>query len=209
MKDGAEGTGGDFSEDGSTNMEAKPREGWARSIGRNGYHRIAYRDWGDPTAPETVYCVHGFTRNSHDFDPLARALATSRRVVCPDLVGRGRSDWLSDPADYHLLQYNLDFTVLEARIGAEKFDWIGTSLGGLMGISLAGLPNSPIQRLVIDDFLPVCIELGLHAHPLVFRGFELGQSDFLVLSGVFELRAESASAHGVGAHPTADEETAR
>jgi pimeloyl-ACP methyl ester carboxylesterase len=154
MKDGAEGTGGDFSEDGSTNMEAKPREGWARSIGRNGYHRIAYRDWGDPTAPETAYCIHGFTRNSHDFDPLARALATSRRVVCPDLVGRGRSDWLSDPADYHLLQYNLDFTVLEARIGAEKFDWIGTSLGGLMGISLAGLPNSPIQRLVINDIAP-------------------------------------------------------
>lgn len=132
----------------------EPRDCRARSIGRHGYHQIAYRDWGDRDAGETVFCVHGLTRNSRDFDPLARVLARDRRVICPDLVGRGGSDWLADPADYHLLQYNLDFTVLEARIGAERFDWIGSSLGALMGMSLAGLPNAPIRRLVVNDIAP-------------------------------------------------------
>lgn len=133
---------------------AEPRDCLVRSVGRHGYHRVAYRDWGDPDSEETVFCIHGLTRNSHDFDPLARVLAQTRRVVCPDLVGRGRSDSLRDPADYHLLQYNLDFTVLEARIGADGFDWIGTSLGALMGMSLAGIENSPIRRLVVNDIAP-------------------------------------------------------
>ncbi len=124
------------------------------SIGRYGYHRVAYRDWGDPGSDDVVFCVHGLTRNSHDFDPLARVLSQDRRVVCPDLPGRGRSEWLSHASEYHLLQYNLDLTVLAARIGAERYDWVGTSLGGLMGMALAGIPNSPIRRLVINDVAP-------------------------------------------------------
>jgi pimeloyl-ACP methyl ester carboxylesterase len=131
-----------------------PRQATIRSIGRHGFHNIAYLDWGDTGAADVAFCVHGLSRNSHDFDPLARVLAARRRVVCPDLVGRGRSDWLHDPTDYNMLQYNLDLTVLAARIGAERFDWIGTSLGGLMGIALAGMPNSPIRRLVINDIAP-------------------------------------------------------
>ena len=131
----------------------EPRAGTVRSLSHHGHHRIAYRDWGEPSAP-CVFCVHGLTRNSHDFDPLARALAPSRRVVCPDLAGRGQSDWLVNPADYHLLQYNVDAIVLAARIGAERYDWIGNSLGGLMGISLAGVANSPIRRLVVNDIAP-------------------------------------------------------
>lgn len=134
--------------------EPEPRQAAVRSIGRHGFHNIAYRDWGDPAAAEVVFCVHGLSRNSHDFDPLARVLAARRRVICPDLAGRGRSDWLEDPSDYNLLQYNLDLTVLAARVGAESFDWIGTSLGGLMGIALAGISNSPIRRLVINDVAP-------------------------------------------------------
>ncbi len=130
------------------------RDSSVRSIGRHGFHRIAYRDWGEATAVRTVFCVHGLTRNSHDFDPLARRLAADRRVVCPDLVGRGRSEWLTDPADYNLVQYNIDLAVLAARIGADSFDWIGTSLGGLMGIAFAGLPDSPIRRLVVNDIGP-------------------------------------------------------
>jgi pimeloyl-ACP methyl ester carboxylesterase len=134
-------------------LVSEPRDESVRSIGRHGYHRIAYRDWGD-SAASVVFCVHGLSRNSHDFDPLARVLAPRRRVICPDLAGRGRSDWLVDPTDYHLIQYNLDMTVLAARVGAENFDWIGTSLGGLMGIVLAGVPDSPIRRLVINDIAP-------------------------------------------------------
>jgi pimeloyl-ACP methyl ester carboxylesterase len=137
-----------------TEEERFPRELRVRSIGHHGFHHIAYRDWGDVNARKTLFCVHGLTRNSHDFDPLARVLAGRNRVICPDLAGRGRSDWLENSRDYHLLQYNLDLTVLAARIGAESFDWIGTSLGGLMGIALAGIPNSPIRRLVINDIAP-------------------------------------------------------
>jgi pimeloyl-ACP methyl ester carboxylesterase len=137
-----------------TEEERFPRELRVRSIGHHGFHQIAYRDWGDVNARKTLFCVHGLTRNSHDFDPLARVLAGRNRVICPDLAGRGRSDWLENSRDYHLLQYNLDLTVLAARIGAESFDWIGTSLGGLMGIALAGIPNSPIRRLVINDIAP-------------------------------------------------------
>lgn len=136
-----------------------------RSISHHGYHRIAYRDWGDPDAP-TVFCAHGLSRNSRDFDPLASALAATRRVVCPDLVGRGRSDWLRDPSEYHLLQYNLDMTVLAARIGADSFDWIGTSLGGLMGMALAGIPDSPIRRLVVNDVAPEVPTPALRRIPL-------------------------------------------
>lgn len=132
-----------------------------RSIGRRGFHRIAYRDWGDRTAP-VVFCVHGLSRNSRDFDPLAAVLSESRRVICPDIVGRGRSEWLADPSDYHLIQYNLDMTVLAARVGVDRFDWVGTSLGGLMGIVLAGAPKSPIQRLVINDIAPEVPLTALH-----------------------------------------------
>jgi len=131
------------------------------SIGRYGYHRIAYRDWGAPDA-DPVLCIHGLTRNSHDFDPLARLLSRSRRAVCPDLPGRGKSDWLSHTSEYHLLQYNLDVTVLAARIGADHYDWVGTSLGGLMGMALAGIPNSPIRRLVINDVAPEVPTAALH-----------------------------------------------
>lgn len=137
-----------------TQEDISPRESRVRSIGSHGFHHIAYRDWGDLNADRTTFCVHGLTRNSHDFDPLARRLAVDRRVVCPDIVGRGRSDWLPDPADYHLVQYNIDLAVLAGRIGAERYDWVGTSLGGIIGIAFAGLENSPIRRLVINDIAP-------------------------------------------------------
>ncbi len=104
--------------------ELFPREARVRSIGRHGFHHIAYRDWGDLDAAGTAFCVHGLTRNSHDFDPLARRLAVDRRVVCPDLVGRGRSEWLANPDDYHLAQYNVDLAVLAAHVGAEHYDWV-------------------------------------------------------------------------------------
>jgi pimeloyl-ACP methyl ester carboxylesterase len=139
--------GGDLSDE--------PRDCSTRSISHHGYHHIAYRDWGDPNEEQTVFCFHGLTRNSHDFDPLAKVLSKKRRVICPDIVGRGKSDWLNDPAEYNLNQYNVDAMVLASRIGVEKFDWIGTSLGGLMGMSWAGHENSPIRKLVVNDIAPL------------------------------------------------------
>ncbi|WP_170386298.1 alpha/beta fold hydrolase [Ruegeria atlantica] len=138
----------------SSGPPAEPRLGKVRCISRHGFHDVAYRDWGDETASDRAFCVHGLTRNAHDYDPLAARLAVTHRVICPDLPGRGQSDWLNDPSDYHLLQYNMDMTVLLSRFGYSSIDWVGTSLGGLIGIALAGLSNTPIRRLIINDIAP-------------------------------------------------------
>jgi len=128
---------------------------FARAINPKGFHQIAYHTWGENQAICPVMCVHGLTRHGGDFDPLARVLSKTRRVICPDLVGRGASDWLPDPTDYHLPQYNCDLTTVMAATGcSDQLDWVGTSLGGLCGIVMAGLPNSPIRRLVINDVAP-------------------------------------------------------
>jgi pimeloyl-ACP methyl ester carboxylesterase len=119
-----------------------------------GLHAMAYKEWGDPHNPRVLVCVHGVTRVSGDFDDLARALCDSYRVICPDVVGRGRSDWLRNPQFYVLPQYVSDMVTLLARADADSVDWVGTSMGGLIGIGLAGLEGSPIRRLVINDVGP-------------------------------------------------------
>src|SRR5919199_6781763 len=134
---------------------APVRTGEVLSISKRRFHRIAYTEWGDPASQRVALCVHGLTRQGRDFDFLAARLVTQGYyVVCPDLVGRGRSGWLADPEDYALPQYAVDMTMLIARLGAEEVDWIGTSLGGLVGMVLAGMPESPIRRLVINDIGP-------------------------------------------------------
>ena len=144
-----------------TSSVVKPRQGKVRGISRHGFHNIAYKDWGPTKAKDRVICVHGLTRNAHDFDALAARLATKSRVICADLPGRGDSDWLDNAADYHLLQYNVDMTVLAARFDCNRLDWIGTSLGGLIGISLAGSQRTPIRRLIINDIGPEIPYLAL------------------------------------------------
>ncbi len=126
-----------------------------------GFHRVAYTQWGPESAARTVVCVHGLTRNGRDFDALALALADQARVVCPDVVGRGRSDRLANPALYGYAQYLADMTALIARLDVEEVDWVGTSMGGLMGLMLAAQPNSPIRRLVINDVGPFVPAEGL------------------------------------------------
>jgi pimeloyl-ACP methyl ester carboxylesterase len=123
-------------------------------ITSEGFHRVAYTDWGKPDDQPAVVCVHGLSRNGRDFDYLAAALQEERRVVCPDIVGRGRSDWLADKQLYSFLTYCADMTALVARIGSDTVDWVGTSMGGLIGMILAAQPNSPIRRLVINDSGP-------------------------------------------------------
>jgi pimeloyl-ACP methyl ester carboxylesterase len=124
-------------------------------LGSGGFHRIAYYEWGDASSQPAVICVHGLTRNGRDFDYLARAFeGEGRKVFCPDVVGRGKSDWLANPADYNFVQYLKDMTALIARTGADSVDWVGTSMGGLIGMLLAAQANTPIRRLVINDIGP-------------------------------------------------------
>lgn len=123
-----------------------------------GLHQMAYKEWGDPDNPKVLVCVHGVTRISGDFDTLAQALCDVYRVVCPDVVGRGRSDRLSNPDLYRIPQYISDMVSLLARVLAntdqQEVDWFGTSMGGLIGMGLAALPHSPVRKLVLNDIGP-------------------------------------------------------
>lgn len=119
-----------------------------------GLHKMAYKEWGDPRNPNVLVCVHGVTRVSDDFDQLALALCSHYRVICPDVVGRGRSSWLRDPKHYQLPQYVSDMVTLLARLDVEKTDWFGTSMGGLIGMGLAALQESPIRKLILNDIGP-------------------------------------------------------
>ena len=128
-----------------------------QSLNAQGLHRLVYQEWGAADNPNVVVCVHGLARNSRDFDELAEALSADYRVICPDVAGRGQSDWLPAASPYAMPQYLQDMVALIARLDVDKVDWIGTSMGGLIGMALAVYPNSPIKRLVLNDigaFIP-------------------------------------------------------
>ena len=139
------------------------------SLGPHGFHRIAYTAWGDRASPRRVLCLHGLTRNARDFDWLARALQRDSHVVCMDAAGRGASDWLEHKPDYTFRLYQADAAALISRLtagaggawfaadpaaGDATVDWVGTSMGGLIGMLLAAQPRSPIRRLVLNDVGP-------------------------------------------------------
>ena len=126
-----------------------------------GLHRMAYLEWGNRDNPRVLVCVHGLTRCARDFDFLARDLAARYRVVCPDVAGRGDSDWLTNPNEYQVPTYVGDMVTLLARLDVETVDWVGTSLGGLVGMALAALPGSPITRLVLNDVGPLVTRASL------------------------------------------------
>lgn len=129
-------------------------------------HRMAYWEWnrtGNPRHPHVVVCVHGLTRQGRDFDVLARRLSAHARVICPDVVGRGRSDWLADPMGYQIPQYAADMLSMVAQLHQQApittLDWVGTSMGGLIGMGITGQPGLPlpvpVRRLVLNDVGPV------------------------------------------------------
>jgi pimeloyl-ACP methyl ester carboxylesterase len=138
------------------------RSGFVRGLSTKGFHSIAYVEWAPQSGGVPVVCVHGLTRQGRDFDFLADALKRQGRwVVCPDLPGRGRSSALPDPDDYALPQYCADMNAMIARLGVAEVDWVGTSLGGLVGIILAGMSNSCIRRLIVNDIGPYVSSTGL------------------------------------------------
>jgi pimeloyl-ACP methyl ester carboxylesterase len=128
----------------------------------SGTHRMAYWQWGDEQAEHTVVCVHGLTRQGRDFDVLARALVARSprpiRVVCPDVAGRGESDWLSDAQAYAIPTYAADMLALLAQLKPQTLDWVGTSMGGLIGMVVcahAQTVGASVRRLVLNDVGPV------------------------------------------------------
>lgn len=142
---------------GASPSDVSMRRDHVQCLSSSQLHRMSYVEWGDPTNPRVLICVHGLTRNARDFDDLARALASEYRVVCPDIAGRGQSDWLSNKADYVVPVYMQHMVTLIARLGVSQVDWLGTSLGGLIGMGLASLEHSPIRSLFINDIGPVLL----------------------------------------------------
>ncbi len=123
--------------------------------GVQGFHEIHYLEWGEAANPKVLVCAHGLTRCAHDFDVLAQALSDHYRVICPDAAGRGESQWLTQGADYSYPQYLADTQALLAHLGAKEVHWVGTSMGGMLGMLLASLPQSPVTRMVVNDVGPL------------------------------------------------------
>ncbi|HMA30842.1 MAG TPA: alpha/beta hydrolase, partial [Casimicrobiaceae bacterium] len=133
---------------------SSPRTGHFLGLCPHGFHRVVYYEWGAPDNPAVVVCVHGVGRNGRDFDVIGEALSTTHRVLAVDMPGRGASDWLADPMDYVFPTYLGTLTALIAASGVERVSWVGTSMGGLLGIIAAAQPKSPVARLVVNDVGP-------------------------------------------------------
>ena len=161
-----------------------------------GLHSMAYKEWGDAHNPNVLVCVHGLTRVSDDFDSLARNLCDTYRVVCPDVVGRGRSSWLRDPRYYVVPQYVSDMVALLARLDAETVDWFGTSMGGLIGMGLASLPDNPVRKLLLNDVGPVLNPVALArigdylGRPVSFATFDEAAQYVMAISITFGPHSE-------------------
>lgn len=143
-------------------------------------HRLAFWEWGDPEAPNVVICAHGLSRSGRDFDLLAQTLANDYRVVCPDYPGRGASERLADPSLYHNGTYTADTLALIDALAFERLDFVGTSMGGLVGMAIAALPDAPIRRLVMNDVGPFLPGSALE---------QIG--DYLITRPTFRTRADA------------------
>ncbi len=157
----------------------------------HGFHRLHYYEWGNPANSKVLICVHGLTRNGRDFDELALALSGEYRVLCPDIPGRGKSEWLGHKADYTYPVYCADMATLIARSGAQSVDWVGTSMGGLIGMLLAAQPNSPIRRLVMNDVGPFIPKVSLErlatyvGKPVSYESFDAFEQYIRVICASF------------------------
>ncbi|MDQ6638890.1 MAG: alpha/beta hydrolase, partial [Pseudomonadota bacterium] len=140
-----------------------PRLRHVQCLDGRGLHHLAYWQWerADGVSDRVLVCAHGVSRQGRDFDTLAQAMQDGWRVVCPDVVGRGESDRLADPMAYQITTYVADMVTLLARLDAKTVHWLGTSLGGLIGIAMAALPGSPIERLVLNDVGPAIDPAGI------------------------------------------------
>lgn len=173
------------------------RQRRVQCVTASGLHQMAYTEWGDPANRKVLVCVHGLARCGRDFDELARAMAREYRVVCPDVPGRGLSDWLKNPMEYQVETYVADMVTLLARVDAEYVHWVGTSMGGLIGMTLASLPETPVQKLVLNDVGPVITAVSL-ARIGQYLGMAPQFADFA--AAVQYIRAVSAT---FGAHSEA------
>ena len=164
---------------------------------------MAYWQWGNPTAAHVVLCVHGLSRQGRDFDTLAAHLVKKAdgdiRVICPDVVGRGQSDWLKDPMGYQIPMYAADMLALlgqlQEQVPITTLDWVGTSMGGLIGLVVCGQPGLPlpvaVNKLVLNDVGPAIewcsiVRIGTYLGDLVtFDSIQQGADAMWAISTGF------------------------
>ena len=176
---------------------SEPRRRSLQCASPRGLHRIAYREWGDPRNRDVLVCVHGLTRSARDFDELARSLASHFRIACADLAGRGDSDRLSDPVLYAVPQYVADMVTLIARLDTESVNWLGTSVGGLIGMALAAQAGTPVKKLILNDVGPVISRVALErigsyvGNAPAFGSFEEAEQYVRSISKPFGAHSES------------------
>lgn len=172
-----------------------------QGISPEGFHKLSYAVWGKPRDRKAVICVHGLTRNKSDFAFLAEDLSPHFHVASLDVAGRGQSDFLKIPNHYNYAQYLTDANALIARLDVDEVYWIGTSMGGLIGLLMAALPNSPIKRLVLNDIGPYIPREAVDrikqyaSIKLVFKSFEEGTETLKQLYTPFGKLTEEQWAH--------------
>ena len=169
----------------------QPKINTVQCLSPAGLHSMAYREWGEADNPQVLVCVHGVTRVSDDFDHLAEALSDRYRVICPDVVGRGRSSWLKNPQYYAVPQYVSDMVTLLARLDVPQVDWFGTSMGALIGMGLAALPDAPVRKMIMNDVGPnlnftALMRIGEYiAKEVRFSSFEQGRDYIRTIAASF------------------------
>lgn len=146
-----------------------PRLNFVNCMSAAGIHRMAYREWGDPDNGQVLLCVHGLSRNGNDFNEVAKAMAGEYRVVCPDIVGRGASDFLLNPAGYVVPQYVSDITTLLARVQPASLDWLGTSMGGLIALAFAAVVGGKEKAIAAGDNQALPRTTGLTLRKLILN----------------------------------------
>jgi pimeloyl-ACP methyl ester carboxylesterase len=154
-----------------------------KCLGPHGFHRVVYSDWPGPKGAPILLCVHVLTRNGRDFDTIAEALSEHYRVVCPDMPGRGRSEYLAESADYDFRVLLADLAALIARLDVEALDWLGTSMGGTLGALMAAQPGNPIRRLVVNDTDRIMSYVGLDPSFPSFEAMEMSVRQIYTVFG--------------------------
>ncbi len=146
-----------------------PRINYINCMSPAGIHRMAYREWGDPDNGQILLCVHGLSRNGQDFNEVARAMSREYRVVCPDIAGRGASDFLVNPASYVVPQYVSDIMTLLGRLQPKTLDWLGTSMGGLIALAFAAVVGAKQKAIATGGNTNLPATTGLSLRKLILN----------------------------------------